>query len=115
MTRTTSADPSVKRVVVGIVVTVVITAACLVVAAVLSRQALNEAGSSPSEEGAVFVHPIRDNDAGVRQRPILSDHPAYMRQRAQRERLESLGWVDKAQGRAHIPIDAAMDLVSTLR
>src|SRR5215467_13965648 len=39
----------------------------------------------------------------------LADFQEYARQ--QRETLDSYGWVSRAEGRVHIPIDRAMDLV----
>ncbi len=35
---------------------------------------------------------------------------AQQKREAQRRRLESYGWVDRARGLVHIPIDRAMDL-----
>jgi hypothetical protein len=52
-----------------------------------------------------------DPPGPISPRPILTDRPAHLRQREQRAHLQKFGWVDRPQGRVHIPIDVAMDLI----
>ncbi len=49
--------------------------------------------------------------SGVAQTPILLDREGQRLRERQRRHLESFGWVDRAAGVVHIPIDDAIDRV----
>jgi hypothetical protein len=48
----------------------------------------------------------------VDQVPFVSDHRLEAWQKEKADRLHSYGWVDRARGIAHIPIEKAMDMVA---
>ena len=57
--------------------------------------------------------PLAAGQVKVRPAPRLQTQPfkdVYLLKQGQNERLDSYGWVDKADGIVHIPIDRAIEL-----
>ncbi len=86
-------------VIVTLVSLVVIAVSLVVVVAMSSPVHRGESATAPVSIGGVYQTPIRG--------PALA---APKRRRAD-EALRSLGWVDRADGVAHIPIDDAKALI----
>ena len=93
-------------VLVGVGALVIFTAAGLTASAYLHRrQAEGPPPTLPAELGATKI--------GLVEQRLFSGPLRGERERAvQLERLRSFGWVDRAAGVAHIPIDVAMALVA---
>jgi hypothetical protein len=53
----------------------------------------------------------RDEIGIVDQVPFAADHRLAKWRFARRAELESYGWVDKSQGKVHIPIEVAVDKI----
>lgn len=60
---------------------------------------------------AETLRPAPRTISGVNQTPILLDREGQRLRERQRERLESFGWVNRAAGVVHIPVDDAIDRV----
>ena len=81
-------------------------AACVVVAAGAAWLLVHLSGGDPAGANGQLPPAI----AGPRlQTAPAVDLAAF--QREKRERLEGYGWVDRAAGRVHIPIERAMELM----
>ena len=68
---------------------------------------------SPNRSHAEPPLPAPRRISGVEQTPIGPTRDGEDLRDSQRRELESLGWVDRDAGIAHIPIERAMDLVVT--
>jgi hypothetical protein len=58
---------------------------------------------------------LERQEPGLPPPPRLQIHPVRHRkdfQTAERERLESYGWMDRSTGAVHIPIDRAIELIA---
>jgi hypothetical protein len=104
------ADRTLRRV--GVVVIVVTVAAIGVATLLLGKdQALLEGrpASRARAQGAVAPQTL-----GIIEQTLVEHEATGIQQRRlEEERLHQYGWVDRARGVAHIPIDEAMDLVVT--
>lgn len=66
-----------------------------------------------SARDAEAQYPLASKDTPEPPAPRLQTQPfkdVYLLKQAERERLSSYGWVEKAQGTVHIPIEEAMRL-----
>lgn len=90
----------------GVIATIVLSS---LVAAALLRWTL---GGLDVEHGVARARPATTprEISGIEQTVIDVDRGGLKLLRAQQERLESYGWVDRRAGIAHIPIERAFDL-----
>ena len=93
------------------VVSLVIFALCTVWAAkILSRETASvEAATGAARAGKDIG---KDEIGIVDQVPFIIDHRFHYWREAHDAKLNSYGWVDRAKGIAHVPIDKAMDAVA---
>ena len=91
------------------VIVIALSALAIVVVAVwVAARLLGDAGRKAHGEPLGTVSPAREGV--VEQSPLgVSSPAAAVRQRAE-SRLSSYGWVDRASGKAHIPIERAIEL-----
>jgi hypothetical protein len=104
-------DISYGKVIAVGVASLVIFALCTVWAAViLKRETARVESSTGAPKPATF---IGTPEIGiVDQAPFITDHRLQEWRTAHQARLEGYGWVDRAKGIAHIPIETAMDQVA---
>jgi hypothetical protein len=79
-------------------------AATLLMVATVGPVALNRSRTGPPPPGPRRI-------SGIEQTPIGPSRDGEDLRDSQRRDLESLGWIDRDAGIAHIPIERAMDLV----
>jgi hypothetical protein len=93
------------------VVSLVIFALCTWWAAVILRHQ-----TKTTEEATGAAKPAidigRDEIGIVDQVPFIIDHRLQNWREGHKARLDGYGWVDRAKGIAHVPIDSAMDAVA---
>ncbi len=90
---------------------VVITMIAIVIGAALLGRDQGRIGGGPAE---LAGHPgaVAPPTIGMIEQTLLDDPPRGVDKRAaQEERLKGYGWVDRANGVAHIPIGRAIDLM----
>jgi hypothetical protein len=98
----------VKVITIGVVSLLIFAIATAWAATILRR----ETASIEEKTGRTHAAVVGQPEIGiVDQVPFVSDQrlPAWQKRHA--ERLNSYGWVDRAKGIAHIPIESAMDAV----
>src|SRR4051794_25878336 len=100
-----------KIIKVGVISLVIFAAATVWAAIIMSRhtaQVHAESGeaSRPTEIG-------RPEIGIVDQVPFITDHRIELWRAEKAARLNGYGWVDKAKGIAHVPIEKALDAVAT--
>ena len=69
--------------------------------------------SEVARDTRVQQFPLAAGQVKVRPEPLLQTQPfkdVYLLKQGQNERQDSYGWVDKADGIVHIPIDRAIEL-----
>jgi hypothetical protein len=94
------------------VVSLVIFALCTWWAAVIMRHETTRveqktgATTKPTEIG-------KEEIGIIDQTPFIVDHRLHYWRTERKAKLESFGWVDRAKGVAHVPIDRAMDAVAS--
>ncbi|MDB6001019.1 MAG: hypothetical protein JWP52_2718 [Rhizobacter sp.] len=93
--------------IVGVVIAVTVACAIGVVVALLHHSQMPLGGDRVPPGGSNgWLH----IEGATLESAPQQDLKAYLA--AKRQRLESTGWVDREQGIAHIPIEAAMGLIS---
>ena len=104
-------DISYGKVVAVGVASLVIVALCTVWAAVILKRETARVESSTGAPNPALL--VGQQEIGiVDQVPFLTDHRLEEWRAEHQGRLENYGWVDRAKGIAHIPIETAMDQVA---
>jgi hypothetical protein len=77
-----------------------------------SRVQLGLSGTIHSNTAGRAEHAGEREVGMVYQRPFERENIAAARSAAARERLESVGWVDRERGVVHVPIEQAMEIIA---
>ena len=96
----------------GVAVVILSVAAMLLVGALFK---LFERGARRRDAASTRAAGLERRESRLPPLPRLEIHPARNRQdfrSAEERRLSSYGWMDRAAGTVHIPIERAMDLVA---
>jgi hypothetical protein len=96
---------------VGIYAAVVAVLAVVVSTSILGRSGQAKLGGGPAERVAKYGEVAPPTIGLVEQTLIEHEERGLAQQRTEKARLESFGWVDRAHGVAHIPIERAMVLI----